>query len=58
MRKEIIYQLGNTYRDDLTVYGYYFGRGEKSACVVGAIRGNEVQQMYVCSQLINNLFSQ
>lgn len=55
MRKEIIYQLGNTYRDDLAVYGYYFGSGEKSACVVGAIRGNEVQQMYVCSQLVKAL---
>lgn len=55
MRKEVIYRLGNTYRDDLTVYGYYFGHGEKSACIVGSMRGNEVQQMYVCSQLIKIL---
>ena len=55
MRKEIIYELGNTYRDDLKVYGYYFGKGDKSACIVGAMRGNEVQQMYVCSQLVKTL---
>ncbi len=55
MRREIIYQLGNTYRDDLTVYGYYFGKGEKSACIIGSMRGNEVQQMYVCSQLVKAL---
>lgn len=55
MRKEMIYQLGNTYRDDLTIYGYHFGTGEKSACIVGSMRGNEVQQMYVCSQLVKAL---
>jgi len=55
LRKEVIYRLGNTYRDDLTVYGYHFGEGEKSACIVGSMRGNEVQQMYVCSQLVRTL---
>ena len=55
MRKEGIYQLGNTYRDDLRIYGYHFGKGEKSACIVGSMRGNEVQQMYVCSQLVKAL---
>lgn len=55
MRKEIIYQLSNTYRDNLTVYGYYFGKGEKSACIIGSMQGNEVQQMYVCSQLVKAL---
>lgn len=55
MRKEVIYRLGNTYRDDLTVYGYHFGQGEKAACIVGSMRGNEVQQMYVCSQLVRTL---
>lgn len=55
MRKEIIYSLKNCYRDDMKVYGYYFGKGEKSACVVGAIRGNEIQQLYVCSQIVKAL---
>ena len=37
------------------MYGYHFGRGEKTACIVGAIRGNEVQQLYICSKLVQRL---
>ncbi|MDO4330238.1 MAG: M14 family metallopeptidase [Lachnospiraceae bacterium] len=55
MRRESIFTLKNLYRDDLNVYGYHFGKGEKSACIIGAMRGNEVQQMYVCSQLVKAL---
>lgn len=55
MRKKIIFELKALYRDDLRVTGYEFGHGEKSVCVVGAFRGNEVQQMYSCSQLIKRL---
>lgn len=52
MKKEILYSLKSPYRDSLDVVGYRFGSGEKSVAIVGAIRGNEVQQMYICSQLI------
>lgn len=55
MKKEIIYTLQSPYRDDLHVRGYRFGNGKKAACIVGSIRGNEVQQLYVCSQLIKKL---
>lgn len=55
MRKERIYTLKNSYRDDMNIYGYHFGKGDKAACIVGAIRGNEVQQLYVCSQLVKAL---
>jgi predicted deacylase len=55
MKKEIIYSLKAPYRDELRVSGYRFGKGEKAACIVGAIRGNEVQQLYICSQLIKVL---
>lgn len=55
MRKEILYELQSPYRDSLKVHGFYFGQGEKAACVVGALRGNEVQQMYVCARLIEAL---
>ena len=47
-----IYTVHSTYREDMKIKGYTFGQGEKSACIVGSLRGNEVQQMYVCSQLI------
>lgn len=55
MEKEIVYTLKAPYRDELRIHGYHFGSGEKAACIVGAIRGNEVQQLYVCSQLVKVL---
>jgi len=55
MKKECIYSLKNHYRDDMNVYGFRFGKGEKAACIVGAMRGNEVQQLYICSQLVKAL---
>lgn len=55
MHKEEIYRVRSPYREDMVVQGYRFGKGESAACIVGAVRGNEVQQMYVCSQLIREL---
>lgn len=55
MKKEVIYSLKAPYREEMDVTGYTFGKGEKSACIVGAIRGNEIQQLYICSQLIKEL---
>ena len=55
MRKEVVYTLKAPFRENLNIYGYNFGHGEKSACIVGPTRGNEVQQLYVCSQLIRTL---
>ncbi|MCM1387150.1 MAG: M14 family metallopeptidase [Bacillus sp. (in: Bacteria)] len=52
MEKKIIYEIKSIYRDNLRVWGYEFGEGEKSVCIVGSMRGNEVQQLYVCSQLV------
>lgn len=55
MREEVIYTFKGLYRDDFRVKGYKFGDGEKTACIVGSLRGNEYQQMYVCSLLIQEL---
>ncbi len=55
MEKKTVFQLKSLYRDALRVTGFTFGSGEKSACVVGALRGNEVQQLYTCSQLVKAL---
>ena len=52
MKREILFRLQSLYRDDLRVTGFRFGEGEKAACIVGALRGNEVQQLYVCARLI------
>ncbi|MCD7784776.1 MAG: succinylglutamate desuccinylase/aspartoacylase family protein [Oscillospiraceae bacterium] len=52
MRKETIYSITSPYREPMDIIGYRFGSGERSLCIVGSMRGNEVQQMYVCSQLV------
>ena len=52
MKKKIIYEISGLYRDNFRVTGYEFGKGEKSVCIVGSMRGNEVQQLYCCSQLV------
>ena len=52
MEKKIIYSIKGLYRDDFRVTGYEFGSGENAVCIVGASRGNEIQQLYTCSQLV------
>lgn len=55
MRREILFELSSPYRDDFRIRGYHFGKGEKAACIVGAMRGNEIQQVYIAGQLIKKL---
>ncbi len=55
MTEKKIFELEALYRDNLIVKGYEFGSGEKSVCILGATRGNEIQQIYVCSQLVKTL---
>lgn len=52
MKKVTVYEIKGLYRDNFRVTGYEFGKGKKSVCIVGAMRGNEVQQLYCCSQLV------
>lgn len=55
MRRELLFELSSPYRDDFRIRGYHFGKGEKSACIVGATRGNEIQQVYIAGQLVKRL---
>lgn len=55
MEKKVVYELKSLYRDNLRVTGYTFGDGEKSLCIIGNLRGNEYQQIYICSQLVKKL---
>ena len=55
MRKDVLFSLKSLYRDDLRVTGYRFGSGEPAACIVGALRGNEIHQMAVAAQLVRAL---
>ncbi len=55
MYREELYTLEGVYREDFRITGFFFGQGDKSACIVGSLRGNEYQQIYICSQLIKEL---
>lgn len=55
MNKEIIFTMNTAFRGEYTIVGYHFGHGEPEACIIGAMRGNEFQQLYMCSQLVARL---
>ncbi|MBQ0051706.1 MAG: succinylglutamate desuccinylase/aspartoacylase family protein [Treponema sp.] len=52
MREETLFKFKTPYREEIAVKGFKFGHGKKTACFVGALRGNEIQQMYIASLLI------
>jgi hypothetical protein len=55
MNEKIVYELNSLYREPMRVMGYEFGSGEKSICIVGSMRGNEIQQLYSAGLLIQRL---
>lgn len=55
MKKDIIATVPSYFRDDMNIMGFRFGKGEKTCAVLGALRGNEVQQLYVCARLVSFL---
>lgn len=55
MRKEILFSMASPYRDDFRIWGYRFGSGKKSLAIVGAMRGDEVHQQFICAQLVSTL---
>lgn len=57
MKETIIYELKTLYRDDMRARAFEFGTGEETVCIMGSLRGNEVQQIYVCSQLVKSLIA-
>lgn len=56
MRETVLFSVDTPYRQSLPVKGWRFGNeNEKSLAVMGAMRGNELQQMYSCALLIQAL---
>ncbi|MDF2869994.1 MAG: Succinylglutamate desuccinylase/aspartoacylase [Anaerocolumna sp.] len=55
MIKATVYSIKTPFRGELNIPSYHFGKGEKSACIVGPTRGNEIQQLYICSQIVKIL---
>lgn len=57
MIKNIIFKLESPYRNDMKITSYEFGNknAKKVLAIVGSTRGNEIQQIYLCSRIINML---
>lgn len=55
MKELELFRINALYRDDFRIKGYEFGSGEESVCILGSMRGNEYQQIYVCSLLVSKL---
>lgn len=47
--------MSSPYRDDFRIKAYTFGHGAKTLAIVGAMRGDELQQQYVAARLVNAL---
>ena len=55
MKESIIFRISHIYRDDFRIRAFTFGQGEKALCIVGSFRGNEYQQLFMCSRLLQRL---
>ncbi len=55
MKDTVLFQSSRIYRDDFRVRAFTFGQGEKALCIVGSARGNEYQQIFMCSRLLQRL---
>lgn len=55
MERRILFEDKGLYRDDFRVTGFHFGSEERTVCIVGAMRGNENQQLFTVALLINAL---
>ncbi len=47
--------MASPMRDTFRIHALHFGSGEKAAAIVGAMRGDEVQQLYIVSQVARRL---
>ncbi len=55
MKKELVFELSSAHREKQEVYAYTFGSGKKVLAVVGSMRGTELQQLFIASQLVRKL---
>lgn len=52
MKKVTVFELPSLHREPMIVTGFVFGSGEKNTVIVGPTRGNEIEQLYIGSQLV------
>lgn len=57
MKRGSLFQLDVPHREPMVVRGYVFGneQGARSCAIVGSVRGNEIQQSFICANLVARL---
>lgn len=55
MKRETLYEMRSPYRDNFRIDGFWFGEGAKTVAIVGAMRGDEIQQQYICAKMVETL---
>ncbi|MCR5613947.1 M14 family metallopeptidase [Treponema sp.] len=55
MKEISLCDMPGLYRDNFRIKGYSFGNGKKSVCIVGPVRGNEFQQQFIASRIVERL---
>ncbi|MBO7673840.1 MAG: succinylglutamate desuccinylase/aspartoacylase family protein [Atopobiaceae bacterium] len=57
MRSGVLYRMEVPHREPADIVGFDFGSkdGERACAIVGSTRGNEVQQTYICANLVARL---
>ncbi|MCD8338799.1 MAG: M14 family metallopeptidase [Burkholderiales bacterium] len=55
MRTEVIFEMESCYRESFKVIAHYFGGKRPMVCVLGNLRGNEIQQLYISGMLVKRL---
>ena len=55
MKKEVLFEMKSPYRGLFKIEGYWFGEGENTIAIVGAMRGDEIGQQFICARLVSEL---
>lgn len=55
MRQHTIFTLQSPYRDDFRIRAFSFGDGNPELAIVGAMRGDELQQQYIAARMVDLL---
>lgn len=55
MKRVEILRMKSPFRDDFLIEGFHFGGNERTVAIIGCMRGDEAQQLFVASQIVKNL---
>ncbi len=55
MKRETLFRMKSPYRDDFAIDGFWFGKGKPTVAIIGSMRGDEIQQQYICARMVDSL---